>query len=491
MTERKGGTTVETPAAEAVGRTGRIRVMIADDEPAVRDALTSLMAEDPEISVVGTGGDAEQAIAIARREHPDVALLDVRMPRGGGPRAAREIRRVSPGTELIALSADDGGQEVDAMLRAGAGAYLVKGEGGSDEIVEAIHRCAHGPDGRTHLAALAPPSLGVHPFRSRERLKRIEAVVAGDGVDVVYQPIFDLRDGTPVGAEALCRFQVAPLRSPDVWFAEAAEVGLGIELEIAALRRAFRGLDRLDGSIVMGVNVSPETCCSTDLRELLEDVPAERVVLEITEHAPVADYEVLRAALDPLRERGVGLAIDDTCSGFASLRHVLNLRPDVIKLDVTLIREIETDEARRSLVEALARFAPSVGATLLAEGIETAEQLRILGEVGVRSGQGYFLGRPGRLPRSGTWPALTSGRGPDDARSAPPALERTNILIMASKASGPRAVTRTLELARTWQADHPNDPMVSEVIGILRSRPRAIDVVDLSEEGHFARPVAT
>ena len=129
VTERKGGTTVETPAADAVGRTGRIRVMIADDEEAVRDALTSLIAEDPEISVVGTGGDAEQAIAIAGREHPDVALLDVRMPRGGGPRAAREIRRVSPGTELIALSADDGGQEVDAMLRAGAGAYLVKGDG--------------------------------------------------------------------------------------------------------------------------------------------------------------------------------------------------------------------------------------------------------------------------------------------------------------------------------------------------------------------------
>ena len=253
----------------------------------------------------------------------------------------------------------------------------------------------------THLAALAPPSFGVHPFRSRERLKRIEAVVDGDGIDVVYQPIFNLRDGTPVGAEALCRFQVAPLRSPDVWFAEAADVGLGIELEIAALRLAFRGLDRLDGSIAMGVNVSPETCCSSDLRALLEDLPADRIVLEITEHAPVADYEVLKAALDPLRERGVGLAIDDTCSGFASLRHVLNLRPDVIKLDVTLTREIENDEARRSLIEALARFAPSVGATVLAEGIETADQMRILGEAGVRSGQGYFLGRPGPLPRSG------------------------------------------------------------------------------------------
>jgi EAL domain-containing protein (putative c-di-GMP-specific phosphodiesterase class I)/CheY-like chemotaxis protein len=491
VTERKGGTTVETPAADAVERTGLIRVMIADDEPAVCDALSSLIGEDPEISVVGTGGDAEQAIAIARRERPDVALLDVRMPRGGGPRAAREIRRVSPSTELIALSADDGGQEVDVMIRAGAGAYLVKGDGGGDEIVEAIHRCAHGTDGRTHLAALAPPSLGVHPFRNRERLQRIESVIDGTGIEVVYQPIFDLQNGKPLGAEALCRFQVAPLRSPDVWFAEAAEVGLGIELEIAALRLALRGLDRLDGSIVMGINVSPETCCSADLRELLEDVPAERVVLEITEHAPVADYGVLKASLDPLRERGLGLAIDDTCSGFASLRHVLNLRPDVIKLDVTLTREVESDGARRALIEALAGFAPSVGATILAEGIETVEQLRILREAGVRSGQGYLLGRPGPLPRLGTWPALTEGAGPDDARSAPLAAERTNILVLASNASGPRAVTRALEMARAWQADHPNDPMVSEVIGILRNGPRPVEVVDLSEEGHFARPVGS
>src|SRR6266576_2000824 len=166
-----------------------IRVMIADDEEGIRDALSSVLADDEQISIVGAGRDADQAIAIATRERPDVALLDVRMPRGGGPRAAREIAQVSPGTELIALSADDDLGDIRAMLRAGAGAYFVKGEG-TAEIVDAIHRCIEGSDGRTRWAALLPRSFGTRPFGSRERLRRIEAVVRGQGFDVVYQPIF-------------------------------------------------------------------------------------------------------------------------------------------------------------------------------------------------------------------------------------------------------------------------------------------------------------
>ena len=132
-----------------------IRVMIADDEEGMRDALCSLLDDDERISLVGAGQDADQAIAIAARERPDVALLDVRMPRGGGPRAAREIAQVSPGTELIALSAGDDVSDVRAMLRAGAGAYLVKGVG-TTEIVDAIHRSVDVSDGRTRWAALLP-----------------------------------------------------------------------------------------------------------------------------------------------------------------------------------------------------------------------------------------------------------------------------------------------------------------------------------------------
>ena len=392
----------------------RIRVMIADDEETVRDVLLSLLNTDDEISVVGAGQDADEAIAIAVSERPDVALLDVRMPRGGGPRAAREITRLSPGTEVIALSADDDPKDIRTMLRAGAGAYLVKGDG-TEDIVELIHRSVEGPDGRRHAAADSRVPTA-RPFVNRERRRRIEALVRGEGVDIVYQPIFDLRNGRPVGAEALGRFAVTPLGGPAAWFEEAADLGLGVELEMTAIRLAVGALDGLEPGLTLAVNASPETCCSPELRELVESVEAERLVLEITEHAPVADYGRLLAALAPLRERGVRLAIDDTCSGYASLRHVLHLRPDTIKLDITLTRGIETDSARRSLVQAIVAFAPSVGADVLAEGIETPQQLRALTTSGVALGQGYCLGRPAPLPPSGTWGRGGSRREPATSR---------------------------------------------------------------------------
>jgi EAL domain-containing protein (putative c-di-GMP-specific phosphodiesterase class I)/DNA-binding NarL/FixJ family response regulator len=381
----------------------RIRVMIADDEESVRDVLRSLLNTDDEISVVGAGQDADEAIAIAVRERPDVALLDVRMPRGGGPRAAREITRLCPGTELIALSADDDPRDVRTMLRAGAGTYLVKGDGAED-IVDVIHRSVEGPDARPRAAAV-PSTPGAHPVGTRERRRRIEALIRGEGLAIVFQPIFDLRSGRPVSAEALGRFAVPALGGPEAWFEEAVDLGLGIELEMTAIRLALAQLDRLDPALSMAVNVSPEACCSPELRDLIESVDAGRIVLEITEHAPVADYGRLHTQLAPLRELGVQLSIDDTCSGYASLRHVLHLMPDTIKLDVTVTRGVETDPARRSLVESLVAFAPSVGAEILAEGIENAEQLRALARSGVALGQGYHLGRPAPRPASGTWGA--------------------------------------------------------------------------------------
>ena len=257
--------------------------MIADDEETVRDVLLSLLNADDEISVVGAGQDADEAIAIAVSERPDVALLDVRMPRGGGPRAAREITRLSPGTEVIALSADDDPKDIRTMLRAGAGAYLVKGDG-TEDIVELIHRSVEGSDGRRHAAADSRVPTA-RPFVNRERRRRIEALVRGEGVDIVYQPIFDLRNGRPVGAEALGRFAVTPLGGPAAWFEErrpGPRGRAGDDRHPARGRRA----GRLEPGLTLAVNASPETCCSPELRELVESVEAERLVLEITEHAP-------------------------------------------------------------------------------------------------------------------------------------------------------------------------------------------------------------
>jgi EAL domain-containing protein (putative c-di-GMP-specific phosphodiesterase class I) len=154
-----------------------------------------------------------------------------------------------------------------------------------------------------------------------------------------------------------------------------------------------------DGAFV-SLNVSAEALASSEVIDLLGEAPAGRIVLELTEHAPVDDYPALGAALDRLRASGVRLAIDDTGSGWSSFRHVLALVPNVIKLDIALTRDIDRDPVRRALAASLVTFADEVGAVIVAEGVETEAEIATLRRLGVAYGQGYCLGRPAPLPVS-------------------------------------------------------------------------------------------
>jgi EAL domain-containing protein (putative c-di-GMP-specific phosphodiesterase class I) len=195
--------------------------------------------------------------------------------------------------------------------------------------------------------------------------------------------------------EALARFQVEPVRSPDVWFADAGRVGRQVELELAAVRahtQAFE--DAALGPCYVSLNVSPEVIVDRGLFDALAGLPWDRIVLEVTEHAPVTDYAALADALAPFRAAGGRLAVDDAGAGFASLRHILWLEPDIIKLDISLTRDIDTDRRRRALAAALITFANELGISIVAEGVETRPELDTLRSLGVRFGQGWFLRKP-------------------------------------------------------------------------------------------------
>jgi EAL domain-containing protein (putative c-di-GMP-specific phosphodiesterase class I)/DNA-binding NarL/FixJ family response regulator len=386
----------ERPDAVESGEADPIRVMIADDEDAIRAAISSLLDDDPGIVVIGEASDAQTAIELAAKRHPAVALLDVRMPRGGGPRAASEICKRSPETRVIALSALEDAASILEMLDAGASAYVGKGED-ADKIVSTIHRLASEPAATQEATRerTLDDALGGADWRERRRHRAedVQRVIDGGGPRIVFQPVFDLGAGTCVGAEALARFDATPTRSPERWFEEADKAGLRIEMELSAVRGALEGLERLPTDMFLSVNLSPITCCSPDLPVTMAAGEAERIVLEITEHTPVADYRQLSRCLQPMRASGVRVAVDDTGSGFSSLSHVLSLGPEMIKLDIAMCRGIETDGARQALVHALAEFADQIGADVVAEGIESSEQLIALRDAGVRFGQGFFLGR--------------------------------------------------------------------------------------------------
>lgn len=226
----------------------------------------------------------------------------------------------------------------------------------------------------------------------------IRTIIANRSLETHFQPIVDLRTGRAVGAEALSRFAQQPVRPPDMWFAQAASLGLGVELELTALGLALEQLHRLPSGLYLSVNASVETITSEDFRALLADVPAERIVLELTEHTPIVDYPEFERSVRDLRSSGLRLAVDDAGSGFSSFRHILDLRPDVIKLDIGLTHGIDRDPARQAFGRALLTFASETSdTTIVAEGIETQGELDTLRSLGFPSGQGFLLGRPSRL----------------------------------------------------------------------------------------------
>jgi EAL domain-containing protein (putative c-di-GMP-specific phosphodiesterase class I) len=258
-------------------------------------------------------------------------------------------------------------------------------------------------------AASADPTrreLKVAKILMEQREEVVRHAIATRAFETHFQPIVDLRSGQPIGAEALSRFAQLPVRAPDQWFAEAASFGLGVELELIALENALDHLHLLPPSVYLSVNASVETMLTERFQEIVADAKSERIVLELTEHTKVVDYDFLDQRIKHLRSSGVRLAVDDAGAGYSGLAHILNLQPDIIKLDISLTRGIDSDPARRALGRALLRFGiDAYNASFVAEGIETASEYETLRSLGCPLGQGFFLGRPAPLldrPNVGT-----------------------------------------------------------------------------------------
>jgi PAS domain S-box-containing protein len=275
--------------------------------------------------------------------------------------------------------------------------------GGHRLSLEVVGRRRFDRDGRgSGFEGIARP-LGISTAQSpanQEIRARLDRLFATRTLITAFQPICHLGTGEIVGAEALTRFVSSPLRSPDEWFVEADSDGRGPELEFLALETAMLAAADLPAYLYIAVNLSPSACLDPRLSEILRDsgLKPARIVIELTERSAVADYERLAAALAPLRSAGLRIAVDDVGAGFSSMRHILRLSPELIKLDRTIVAGIDKDPNQRALCAAMVSFSSQIGASLVAEGIETNAELTAVTELGVNAGQGYLLGRPSVLP---------------------------------------------------------------------------------------------
>lgn len=233
-----------------------------------------------------------------------------------------------------------------------------------------------------------------------------EEMMVKSAFDIVFQPIMDIAQRRPVGFEALCRFRQEPYRAPNMWFEDAATIGLQPDIEICAIEKALTYLPMLPDDIYISVNASPATVETGLLTDVFTAYPAHRIVLEVTEHAEMLNTELLLDELLILRGMGIRLAIDDAGAGYSGLQQIVLLKPDIIKLDISLTTGLDRDVVRRSLASALVDFADKTNARLVAEGIETEAELSALLDLNVHLGQGYLLGRPADIETAMGWFAL-------------------------------------------------------------------------------------
>jgi EAL domain-containing protein (putative c-di-GMP-specific phosphodiesterase class I)/ActR/RegA family two-component response regulator len=381
------------------------RILIVDDEDANVRLMVKLLQRSGYLEVKALS-DSREVLALVREWEPDLVLLDLHMPHVDGISLLNSIRAEQSLFDflpVIVLTADASHDALVKAMNAGANDFLTKPVD-LDEVLLRVRnllafRLSHQALKNSNSALAMTLSQQMQQDdpqsdRHDERIRAMESVLE-HGPTMVFQPIVALATGMTVGVEALSRFDSD--RPTDRWFAEAAALGLGTELEIAAIESAFRQFERLGQDEFMAVNASPAVMFDDRFGELVRGHHRGRVIIEITEHQPVSDYAKLIAICQELREDEVRLAIDDAGAGYASLRHILMLRPDIIKFDIALTHGIDQDPVKRALAASLLQFSNELNATVTAEGIESEDELSTLRDLGIPWGQGFHIGRPGAL----------------------------------------------------------------------------------------------
>ncbi|MDP9325059.1 MAG: EAL domain-containing protein, partial [Candidatus Dormibacteraeota bacterium] len=371
---------------------------------AVCDGLCSLPGID--FASVDVFVDPEDAVVIALHgpesfphgagDHHSAALSRRLFQAGGGPWG--EYWSSRPEDEEMGSELDRAGLKAFAYAPIVHGDHVDGGVGiGTTDPAFArilVERVPHLVDFNSAPTALLAERL--HGYRVDAGMRTaIREVIERQTFHPVFQPIVELASGEVVGYEALTRFDGG--QPPELAFADARAAGMGTELELATLGSALAASHKLPAGPWLAVNVSPALVAQPDtLRRCIAN--ANRlVVLEVTEHEQITDYPTLRDAVRALGAE-VRLAVDDAGAGIANFAHIIELDADLVKLDISLVRGVNSNPARQALVLAMRHFAQTAGCRLAAEGIETEAEAQTLAKFGVEFGQGHWFGHPEPAP---------------------------------------------------------------------------------------------
>lgn len=392
-------TALERAAQILVGRT----ILVVDDD-AVMGKLYSaaLGSRGATVVVVENADDAVEVLADTR---VDLIILDKELPGRSGDELVRQLRESDRDAVCPIVMVSGHGEIAERMTsyEAGVTDFVIKPVSMTELMIKVSALLKHGDGLRTNAAK----ATRAEQEQSRGRL-------AERRWQPHFQPIVRLSDLTVIGYEALTRFDDG--ESPELVFDTARRSGMGPEFEIAVLEDALEAAASLPSESWVSVNVSPSTIMDPAFDQVIASSSA-KIVIELLETEPVSHHPEMLHRVAALPGRPM-LACDDTGSGWAGLRQLVELRPQVVKLDRALVSGVDQDPTRRALVSGLRHFTNEIGAMLLAEGIETVAELNMLVALGVDLGQGFLLGMPrplAELRRDAamlSWPAPTPGAVP-------------------------------------------------------------------------------
>jgi EAL domain-containing protein (putative c-di-GMP-specific phosphodiesterase class I) len=359
------------------------RVVIIDDHEMILESLVRLLRDEPRIEVVGSALNATTGIEVARRERPDVVVIDYVLPDMEAPTAIEILLAENPNLNIITLSGSERPGALYTSMRAGSSAWLNKTRA-VQELRDAILRVG---------AGFVVTSDELDPLPTLDELV------------VHFQPIVALATGRIVGFEALVRWQ-HPKRGllyPDGFLAVAEETGFIVELDqwvwSHAASQLKRWQDQYPSSLYMSVNLSARDLSVPNLFASISEIvqrtsvdPGD-LIFEITESVLLDDSDETIAFLTGLKNLGAHLSLDDFGTAFSSLSYVRRFPFDQLKLDISFTSELPDSPRSMLLVEEICHLATSMKMDVVAEGIERREQYNALCDIGCNFGQGYLFSR--------------------------------------------------------------------------------------------------
>jgi len=386
-----------------VSGAGRVRtVLFVDDDDDVTRGLALALRRERFRTL--TTSSPEEALRIVECETVDVIVSDDQMPNISGSELLARVRAAHPDIVRILLTGQtDIRRAASAVNEAGVFRFLLKPYDRT-LLVETLH-----------MAFASAESL-----YTRDRFENARVFDGAlERLWLAHQPIFG-RDGRVVGFELLMRSSCPEFRSPEHVIALAKVLDRGIELDRSIGRRAASVAEALRDRLLF-VNVDPPSVWRDELFAPL--LPhAHHVVLEITERDARGDAAKMATRILELKKLGFMVAVDDLGAGHAGLNAVVELMPDIVKLDMTLIRDVDQSYVKRRLVRSVCEAARDLGIRVVAEGVERIEELDTTFDAGCDYFQGYLLGRPCREPAYGTWPRAAP-RVPPHLSSTDPATD--------------------------------------------------------------------